>query len=116
MSGGKFDVEALERNWKWSDGDPDELFVLEEEIASGSFGSVYKVRPLSCSFWSLMPYTHSPFSLLAICYRIRHQALRSHDTRAPSLRSAVCPCVTPSLSASTLSGIVSVANFLFAST
>ena len=44
MSNGKFDVEALERNWKWSDGDPEELFVLEEEIASGSFGSVYKAR------------------------------------------------------------------------
>jgi serine/threonine protein kinase len=41
---GKFDVEELERNWKWSEGDPEELFVLEEEIASGSFGSVYKAR------------------------------------------------------------------------
>lgn len=41
---GKFDVEELERTWKWSEGDPEELFVLEEEIASGSFGSVYKVR------------------------------------------------------------------------
>lgn len=24
-------------------GDPDEIFILEEEIASGSFGAVYKV-------------------------------------------------------------------------
>lgn len=46
---GKFDVEELERNWKWSEGDPEELFVLEEEIASGSFGSVYKVRLQSTS-------------------------------------------------------------------
>lgn len=43
MSTEKFDVEALEKNWKWSLGDPEELFILEEEIASGSFGSVYKV-------------------------------------------------------------------------
>jgi len=48
---GKFDVEELERNWKWSEGDPEELFILEEEIASGSFGSVYKVR-FYRPFWS----------------------------------------------------------------
>ena len=24
-------------------GDPDQIFILEEEIASGSFGAVYKV-------------------------------------------------------------------------
>lgn len=24
-------------------GDPDEIFILEEELASGSFGAVYKV-------------------------------------------------------------------------
>jgi hypothetical protein len=37
-------VEELERDWEWDHGDPEELFVLEEEIASGSFGSVYKAR------------------------------------------------------------------------
>jgi len=26
------------------EGDPDKIFILEEEIASGSFGSVYKGR------------------------------------------------------------------------
>jgi hypothetical protein len=62
MSNGKFDVEALERNWKWSDGDPEELFVLEEEIASGSFGSVYKVRLQSRSLTpiSSFPHPHLP--------------------------------------------------------
>jgi len=28
----------------FDDGDPDEIFILEEEIASGSFGAVYKGR------------------------------------------------------------------------
>ncbi len=28
----------------FDDGDPDEIFILEEEIASGSFGAVYKVH------------------------------------------------------------------------
>jgi hypothetical protein len=28
----------------FSEGDPDRIFVLEEEIASGSFGAVYKVN------------------------------------------------------------------------
>eukprot|EP01122_Echinamoeba_exundans_P010168 TRINITY_DN3746_c0_g1_i1.p1 TRINITY_DN3746_c0_g1~~TRINITY_DN3746_c0_g1_i1.p1 ORF type:complete len:1109 (+),score=400.80 TRINITY_DN3746_c0_g1_i1:238-3564(+) len=37
-------VEELERDWEWDQGDPEELFVLEEEIASGSFGSVYKAK------------------------------------------------------------------------
>jgi hypothetical protein len=36
-------IEDLEKSWAWSSGDPEELFTLEEEIASGSFGSVYKV-------------------------------------------------------------------------
>lgn len=36
-------IAELEKNWKWSSGDPEEIFLLEEEIASGSFGSVYKV-------------------------------------------------------------------------
>jgi hypothetical protein len=30
-------------NWEFDTGDPEELFILEEEIASGSYGSVYKV-------------------------------------------------------------------------
>lgn len=34
----------------FDDGDPDKIFILEEEIASGSFGSVYKVKP-SFSFF-----------------------------------------------------------------
>jgi hypothetical protein len=33
----------LEKNWAWDQGDPEEIHILEEEIASGSFGSVYKV-------------------------------------------------------------------------
>ncbi len=32
----------LEESWQWDSGDAEELYVLEEEIASGSFGSVYK--------------------------------------------------------------------------
>lgn len=36
-------IADLEKHWKWSSGDPEELFILEEEIAAGSFGSVYKV-------------------------------------------------------------------------
>jgi hypothetical protein len=36
--------KSLEKNWVWDEGDPEEIHVLEEEIASGSFGSVYKVR------------------------------------------------------------------------
>lgn len=68
---GKFDVEELERTWKWSEGDPEELFVLEEEIASGSFGSVYKVRfyRLSSSFY------FSSTSLLPVCYLLSDPAL-----------------------------------------
>lgn len=31
----------------FDEGDPDEIFILEEEIASGSFGAVYKV---SCNY------------------------------------------------------------------
>lgn len=53
---GKFDVEELERTWKWSEGDPEELFVLEEEIASGSFGSVYKVRSIDSRHQFASPY------------------------------------------------------------
>eukprot|EP01127_Copromyxa_protea_P004604 TRINITY_DN14456_c0_g1_i1.p1 TRINITY_DN14456_c0_g1~~TRINITY_DN14456_c0_g1_i1.p1 ORF type:complete len:1014 (-),score=251.52 TRINITY_DN14456_c0_g1_i1:111-3152(-) len=30
--------------WHWDVGDPEEIFFLEEEIASGSFGTVYKAR------------------------------------------------------------------------
>lgn len=37
-------IAELEKNWKWSSGDPEEIFLLEEEIAAGSFGSVYKVN------------------------------------------------------------------------
>ena len=33
----------------FSEGDPDRIFVLEEEIASGSFGAVYKVFFLPAS-------------------------------------------------------------------
>jgi len=28
--------------WVWDEGDPEEIYFLEEEIASGTFGSVYK--------------------------------------------------------------------------
>lgn len=36
-------IEEIENNWEWSAGDPEEIFILEEEIAAGSFGNVYKV-------------------------------------------------------------------------
>ena len=36
-------IEEIENNWTWSSGDPEEIFILEEEIAAGSFGNVYKV-------------------------------------------------------------------------
>jgi len=36
--------KSLEKNWVWDEGDPEVIHILEEEIASGSFGSVYKVR------------------------------------------------------------------------
>ncbi len=32
----------LSEPWQWNDGDPEEIYFLEEEIASGTFGSVYK--------------------------------------------------------------------------
>jgi serine/threonine protein kinase len=34
----------LEESWQWDSGDAEELYILEEEIASGSFGSVYKAK------------------------------------------------------------------------
>jgi serine/threonine protein kinase len=34
--------KSLEKNWVWDEGDPEVIHILEEEIASGSFGSVYK--------------------------------------------------------------------------
>jgi hypothetical protein len=38
-------AHVLERFKEFLDrGDPDQIFVLEEEIASGSFGAVYRVR------------------------------------------------------------------------
>lgn len=40
-------IAELEKNWKWSTGDPEEIFILEEEIAAGSFGSVYKARHIT---------------------------------------------------------------------
>ena len=30
----KFDIPGLEGEWVWDEGDPEELFFLEEEIAS----------------------------------------------------------------------------------
>jgi hypothetical protein len=36
----------------FNDGDPDDIFILEEEIASGSFGAVYKV-PFSYSIFDI---------------------------------------------------------------
>jgi hypothetical protein len=90
---GKFDVEELERNWKWSEGDPEELFVLEEEIASGSFGSVYKVRLLLTST-SLSSCNHT---LLCVIYHfgLTKCASQCYMDRKPHFMLAeVCPCVT----------------------
>ncbi len=43
---------AMEKFKEFLDtGDPDQIFVLEEEIASGSFGAVYKVR----NNWFFLP-------------------------------------------------------------
>lgn len=33
---------SLDDKWEWDEGDPEEIYFLEEEIASGTFGSVYK--------------------------------------------------------------------------
>lgn len=41
-------VEELELKWTWDAGDPEDIFVLEEEIAEGSFGHVYKVITYPC--------------------------------------------------------------------
>lgn len=32
----------LDEPWEWDEGDPEDIYFLEEEIASGTFGSVYK--------------------------------------------------------------------------
>eukprot|EP01127_Copromyxa_protea_P016644 TRINITY_DN4980_c0_g1_i1.p1 TRINITY_DN4980_c0_g1~~TRINITY_DN4980_c0_g1_i1.p1 ORF type:complete len:1461 (+),score=442.57 TRINITY_DN4980_c0_g1_i1:40-4422(+) len=37
-----FDIPGVVGEWKWDEGDPEELFFLEEEIAAGAFGTVYK--------------------------------------------------------------------------
>jgi len=29
-------------DWVWDEGDPEEIWFLEEEIAAGAFGTVYK--------------------------------------------------------------------------
>eukprot|EP01126_Amoeba_proteus_P012440 TRINITY_DN15124_c0_g1_i2.p1 TRINITY_DN15124_c0_g1~~TRINITY_DN15124_c0_g1_i2.p1 ORF type:complete len:172 (-),score=29.60 TRINITY_DN15124_c0_g1_i2:285-800(-) len=35
-------VPGLPDEWVWDEGDPEEMFFLEEEIAAGAFGIVYK--------------------------------------------------------------------------
>eukprot|EP01126_Amoeba_proteus_P031255 TRINITY_DN3070_c0_g1_i4.p1 TRINITY_DN3070_c0_g1~~TRINITY_DN3070_c0_g1_i4.p1 ORF type:complete len:743 (-),score=183.51 TRINITY_DN3070_c0_g1_i4:1735-3963(-) len=37
-----FKIPGLSGEWVWDEGDPEEMFFLEEEIAAGAFGIVYK--------------------------------------------------------------------------
>lgn len=34
-------IPGVTGEWQWDEGDPEEIYFLEEEIASGSFGTVY---------------------------------------------------------------------------
>eukprot|EP01128_Nolandella_sp_AFSM9_P003470 TRINITY_DN1494_c0_g1_i2.p1 TRINITY_DN1494_c0_g1~~TRINITY_DN1494_c0_g1_i2.p1 ORF type:complete len:1350 (-),score=374.83 TRINITY_DN1494_c0_g1_i2:182-4231(-) len=44
-------IWQLPEPWVWDEGDPEDIYYLEEEIASGTFGSVYKSQHNETGEW-----------------------------------------------------------------